>query len=437
LNTPLADQLKDAQQCVMCGMCLPHCPTYGELRVEGDSPRGRINLMQGLAQGRFKPEDPRLRDHIDGCLGCRSCEAICPAQVPFGKLMDATRALVRAPAPGKAGSGGALAALTRMARGQAFARPQISALGALGARWAARLRLGSWLPESTLLGRTLRHTAPALNKNRQALTPSQSARQASLTTDAASADALLFTGCMTPFFSSADIAAALQVLEAMGLKVHIPAGQVCCGAMDQHLGYPQAAARLKESNLTAFFGNLPIIALDSGCQAELREYSDGTWRDRAISLPDFLASLPPERWKRAFGDTPADSGKLSGEQQPQPTIHPIRIALHLPCTLRNAVRRGAQRRAFYASLPGVSIVTTHPGTGCCGAGGTAMLTQPAMADALGGATLAALEELQPDLIVSDNVGCRVHLMAIAEQANRGVPILSGARFLASRLPSQD
>lgn len=437
MKTPIADQLKDAQQCVMCGMCLPHCPTYGELRVEGDSPRGRVNLMQGLAQGRFKAEDPRFREHINGCLGCRSCEAICPAQVPFGKLMDTTRALLNAPATGKTKPASPFAYVTRVLREQALNSPRISALGALCARWAAQLRLGSMLPRSSLLGRTLRHTAPALNANRRSLAPSARAGLASIKTDTHTADVLLFTGCMAEFFSSADLAAATRVLEAMGIQVHAPAGQVCCGAMDQHLGYPQAATRLKQANLAAFFGNRPIIALDSGCHAELREYGDGSWRDRVVGLTDFLAGLPPERWKLAFGEATATTAQFADEPQPQaPMTRPIRIALHLPCTLRNAVRRTAQRKAFYANLPGVSIVTTHPATGCCGAGGTAMLTQPAMADSLGSATLAALEELQPDLIVSDNVGCRIHLTAMAEHSSRGIPILSGARFLASRLSGQ-
>ena len=82
--------LADADQCVKCGMCLPHCPTYLQTRNEADSPRGRIMLMQGLATGLI-PLTSRLEQHLDGCLSCRACEPVCPARVPYGRLIDAGR----------------------------------------------------------------------------------------------------------------------------------------------------------------------------------------------------------------------------------------------------------------------------------------------------------------------------------------------------------
>src|SRR5690606_1285051 len=63
----------DADACVKCGLCLPHCPTYALHQHEGDSPRGRIALMQGLAEGRLPPQGNTV-GHLDGCLVCRSEE---------------------------------------------------------------------------------------------------------------------------------------------------------------------------------------------------------------------------------------------------------------------------------------------------------------------------------------------------------------------------
>src|SRR5439155_5466473 len=62
---------RDLNTCIHCGLCLTACPTYRELKIEPDSPRGRIYLMRGLNEGRIAPT-PELVEHLDNCLGCRA-----------------------------------------------------------------------------------------------------------------------------------------------------------------------------------------------------------------------------------------------------------------------------------------------------------------------------------------------------------------------------
>src|SRR5688572_5933111 len=81
-----------ADRCVQCGLCLPHCPTYRLDRIESEGPRGRIAYMKAMADGSLAPT-PTGDLHLDHCLGCRRCEAVCPAGVEYEALLVGARTL--------------------------------------------------------------------------------------------------------------------------------------------------------------------------------------------------------------------------------------------------------------------------------------------------------------------------------------------------------
>ncbi|MGB5833548.1 MAG: 4Fe-4S dicluster domain-containing protein, partial [Thiohalocapsa sp.] len=91
--------LQLADQCVKCGYCLPHCPTFRLRQDEAESPRGRVALIQGLLSGDLE-DAGRLGVHLGNCLECLACEPACPSLVQFGALMDGVRAHRVARLPG-------------------------------------------------------------------------------------------------------------------------------------------------------------------------------------------------------------------------------------------------------------------------------------------------------------------------------------------------
>jgi glycolate oxidase iron-sulfur subunit len=405
VTAPPTFPLADADLCVKCGLCLPHCPTYQETRHEADSPRGRIALMQGLVTNAL-PITPAAEAHLDGCLGCRACETVCPAHVPYGELIDAGRGWLAHQRPQR----------TRTARriGDVLANgPLRTAFGVLlwlyqrfgfsallrsipGFRTSRIGRLESLLPPIAF-PRALRTSATARNDARQHVQ--------------------LFTGC-TGVLADRDAAiATVRLLEAAGYSVEIPAAQQCCGALHLHAGLPAPAAHLLDRNIAAFRGDAPIVSLASGCASGLRD-----------------ACLQAGDAGTAFAARIADPWALllrADELRFAPLA--ARVAVQMPCTQRLVPGSGAALLALLRRIPQLEVIEVKPSRNCCGAAGSYFLTEAGMADRLLDAALSGIKQAQPTIFTSANIGCRLHIAAGLRRRGSDIEILHPATLLARQL----
>lgn len=343
-----------ADQCVQCGLCLPTCPTYALAPIETESPRGRIALVKAWDAGLLAPTEAGDR-HLDQCLACRRCEAVCPAGVRYGALLTAARVGQRARRP--AGPG-------QRASEWLVARPSV-----LSSLLTAYRRAWPLLPQSAR--RLPRPPAPPARHRDAHHEPATTA---------------LFLGCVARSYEAPLQTAVRRLGTAIGLSIATPAAQTCCGSLHAHAGAAEQASALAATNRRAFTGASTVLTLASGCHEALADSLRGLARVR--DAIDVIADA---------------ADRLHFAARPE------RIALHLPCTQRNVVRSDASLRALLAQVPALDVIVIDAGFGCCGAAGTQMLVDPDRAAHFRQPLLDQLAASGATRLLSANIGCRLHL----------------------------
>lgn len=437
----------ELETCIHCGLCLTACPTYRELKIEPDSPRGRLWLMRGLAEGRVAPSDP-LIVHLDNCLDCRACETVCPAGVPYGRLLEATRGQLNRRA---------VRATPLRLLGEWALRSIIPHRGRMHLA-ASLLRLGQSGPVAALLRTKLaRRVLPAFALQGLALTPPLAPRGerslerlrgrlpagARLERGAGGfvfhpagtpkTKVAFFTTCVMDVMFPATNREAVRLMVLAGAEVHVPAAQTCCGALHAHAGLRREARGLARRNVAALEpGGFDAIVTDSaGCGAALRDYGhllhDDADHARAAS---FEARVRDVSEVLATLGLPAPPAALAG-----PGGGPLRVGYHDPCHLAHGQRVRNEPRRLLRALPGVELVDLPHSDWCCGSAGVYNLTHPDMANAQLRHKLDAIRAARPDVVVASNPGCLLHMERGAREAGLGVPLVHLVEVLGRAHPA--
>ena len=227
-GTPLAHVASGLDACVHCGFCLPACPTYLALEDENDSPRGRLVLMRGLLDGDVQLTDPVVQQHMDRCLGCRGCETACPSGVPYGQLLEATRATMRrvTTAPW----------IARLILRVFASRATLTLALACGriARSIGLPALLSWLPGRMGSGMAMLASTSDVFRTR-AYSGAGTQTRGVIT---------LLRGCVMQGLQTATNDATVRTLSVNDYRVVETASQGCCGALHAHAGDLEAARAL-------------------------------------------------------------------------------------------------------------------------------------------------------------------------------------------------
>lgn len=385
-QAPDLPSLDGLRTCVHCGICLPQCPTYRVLGEEMDSPRGRLYLIRAAAEGRIELTDT-FRHHLDLCLGCRACESACPSGVPFGSLLEATRAQFRRRGPA--------------ARGRFLERMIFSVFphpGRLGAMLVPlRLYQRSGLQRAVRASGFLRRF-PRLAAMDALLAdiPSHEALPELVPARGAARGRVgLLTGCIQRHLYPGVNRDTARLLALAGWDVVIPRSQGCCGALDLHAGRLEDFRSRARRLAAAFPDDLDFVVTNAaGCGSAMKEY--GHW----------VADAPAvERLARRTRDV---SEVLARADLPLGPL-PVTVTYHDACHLAHGQRIRQEPRALLRRIPGLTLRELGDSDLCCGSAGVYNILEPAVADRLLERKLARIVETGASIVATGNPGCLLQI----------------------------
>ncbi|MBI2684179.1 MAG: 4Fe-4S dicluster domain-containing protein [Actinobacteria bacterium] len=389
ISRPATD---DIVNCVACGLCLPHCPTFRVSGVETSSPRGRIAAMRAVDEGRATMDTTFVR-MMDECLACRACEAACPSGVPYGRMIEAARAQVEPSRPA------AVRGVKRLGLGWLLPRPRLVRFAAFGLGLAQVLRV------DRLLSARLRVASPRVGL-RQLLRPLP-------TSIGQGPRAAVLTGCVMdgPFRSVNR--ATLRVTARAGYRAEPAPG--CCGALAMHYGLPDVAKRLAKERVAQMEGAEVVVINSAGCGAHMTTYGEllhdePGWAARAEDLArrvrDVVSLAAPPR-PRAIGGP---------------------MAVHDACHHLHAQGIGPELREIVRDNGGRPVEVRDAGR-CCGAAGLYAVTQPEIASELRRQKAEAIVATGAPVVVVANPGCAIQIASGLRELGSDVRVVHPAEIM--------
>lgn len=378
-----------ANQCVLCGLCLPHCPTYQVFHTENESPRGRISLFKALADGDLSLSDP-LFNSLDHCLGCRACEKMCPSQVDYSRITDLSRQLL-------VQSIQTQQSIKQKVAETVLQNPSLRSLAKLSSRLTGKASLEESYPVDNAIG-----------------------------------SVALFTGCTGELFETQTLLDGITLLNACGYEVIVPPDQYCCGAIKRRQGDLDGMYQQINNNIELFTPLLTpqatpqvkdcqaVISLNNHCSGQLKEYAHlmigSDSQNMAEHSFDIITFL-----HQAFKNKTPEFLPLQNS-----------IIMHTSCSLKNVLNEAAHLESLLAYIPELQINKLDAKI-CCGAAGSYRLRYPEIANQLLNDKLQQIMHFDSPLLVSSNLGCSMHYTQGLKKQGLDVEILHPVSLLVRQL----
>ncbi|WP_245850165.1 (Fe-S)-binding protein [Shouchella clausii] len=388
--------------CMQCGFCLPHCPTYLETGYqEAHSPRGRIALMKAVHDGLIAP-DEEVKRSLDLCLGCRACEPVCPAGVNYGHMLEEARDIFEDHSTHSAGVKtvrktvfeGLFPHQNRMEKAMSLVGfYQRSGLQHI----TRKIGFMKLFPESMqAMERAMPNVLP--QKERKAHKRVYEAEQAPVATVA------FFKGCLMDTMFYETNKNTIMLLQKAGCRIVVPDSQGCCGALHGHSGEKAKAQEMARKNIDAFedSGADFIISNAGGCGAFLQDYSHLLSKDRdyAKRAADFTAKMK---------DISQILVEVGFHERVPLKLASQRITYQDSCHLRNVMKTASAPRRLLQAIEGVELIEMEKADSCCGSAGIYNIIESEMSMQILDRKMERTKATEATTVVTANPGCLLQM----------------------------
>ncbi|MGF1450363.1 MAG: (Fe-S)-binding protein [Opitutales bacterium] len=225
----------------------------------------------------------------------------------------------------------------------------------------------------------------------------------------------------------ADVArATVEVLEHVGCTIDFPPDQTCCGQPPFNAGDWNASRKVVRHMTGVFTGEQPVVVPSGSCAAMVfhgapLEFEDQPENERTAvaglagrtwELADYLVNgLGIERWEGRFDK---------------------KVAFHRSCHSRGTLSGDASLQLLQ-SIDGLELVSFGEGEQCCGFGGAFSVSFPNVSARMGELKIEHVTAVEPDVLVSGDMGCMLHLGGMIDKCKVALPRLHVAQVLRDAL----
>jgi len=407
-----------ADGCTQCGMCLATCPTYKNSEELTQSPMGRIQIIRNINSGAYEYKLVDA-DSLDTCLACGTCETVCPSKVAYLDLLHGAKSKLREQRSKSLYTNTLLMVLKHTLLLSIFAnlaKPFVPLAHFL------RNRIKSEKLYSLLTGIAYsKYANETSNKSYYKSSVKQTALKISL-----------FKGCVSSVFDRQVQDATMSLLRSCGVKVYVANDQTCCGAVHAHNGDKTTAINLAIKNMQALQSEPvdAIINTSSGCGLYLKEYGKLLDEEtKCISEPaKAMSTKTTDILSWLYSSAVLNDFQFNSCNKV--------VALHTPCSLKTDELAISATKLLLNKIPGLVIHNVSDFASCCGAGGSHLLTHPQKAASLRVETLNDVKNINPDIVLTSNVSCSLHLKEGLMEQGLDIEVLHPVQLLERQLQEQ-